>query len=215
MCSPVNAYHETVKRFVGADPVDVVARSGASYQNGLYTIDYLHTTYRVDEKGIVYKEDRPGKEVPFNDRTLILQYLCEASGLPPRGRWLSFLELPEGEHHYVPFQTDATKPLAQTFDGHLEEFKLAAKFLGGSEINLGDMSFEIPALPKLPLAVVLWEDDEFPARSNILFDSVASTHLTTAALYMLGIELARKLIAHYDRDKGEKTAITWLEGKSK
>jgi hypothetical protein len=152
--------------------------------------------------------------VPFNDRTIILQYLCGASGLPPRGRWLSFLELPDGDHHYAPFQTDASNPLARTYGARFAEFRHAALTLGGREIELGDLSYSIPALPKLPLAVVLWEgDEEFPARSNILFDAVAPTHLTTAALWILGIELAHKMLSLYDPDIGEKSAITWLEGK--
>lgn len=216
MCNPLNAYHETVKRFVGKNPSDVVAKTGASFENGLYTIDYFNDKYLVDESGRVLMADRQDVEVPFNDRTLILQYLCEASGLPPRGRWLSFLELPDGIHHYVPLQNDATNPLARTFGDHPDEFKRVALRYGGKQLDLGDISFSIPALPKLPLAVVLWEgDDEFPARANILFDSVAQTHLTTAALWVLGVELARKMLSLYDEAVGQKYAVTWLEGKTR
>lgn len=216
MCNPVNAYQETVKKFIGIDPSVAAVRSGAGYAQGLYTIDYFNNKYMVEESGRVMLADNPGEDIPFNDRTIILQYLCEASGLPPRGRWLSFLELPQGEHHYVPFQIDATSPLARTFGPVPDEFRRAALALGGRELDLGDVSFTIPALPKLPLAVVLWEgDEEFPARATILFDAVAPAHLTTAALWVLGIELARKMLSHYDRKVGEKAAITWLEGKRK
>lgn len=216
MCNPLNAYQETVKRFMGLDPSEVVARTGAGFEDGLYTIDYFNDKYNVDETGRVFAAEKKDVEVPFNDRTLILQYLCEASGLPPRGRWLSFLELPDGVHHYVPLQTDATNPLARTFGDHPDEFRRAALRYGGKRLELGDISFFIPALPKLPLAVVLWEgDDEFPPRANILFDSVAETHLTTAALWVLGVELARKMMSHYDGAVGEKYAVTWLEGKTK
>jgi hypothetical protein len=214
LCSPVNAYHETVKKFLTIDHSNVVSRSGASRANGQYIIDYYNSKYIVEESGKVVLADRPGEEVPFNDRTIILQYLCGASGLPPRGRWLSFLELPDGDHHYAPFQTDASNPLARAYGARFAEFRHAALTLGGREIDLGDLSYSIPALPKLPLAVVLWEgDEEFPARSNILFDAVAPTHLTTAALWILGIELAHKMLSLYDPDIGEKSAITWLEGK--
>ncbi|KJS16243.1 MAG: hypothetical protein VR69_10220 [Peptococcaceae bacterium BRH_c4b] len=216
MCNPMNAYQETVKRFLLLDHSDVVLRSGVSCANGFYTIDYFNSKYKVGESGKVFLADSPGEEVPFNDRTIILQYLCEASGLPPRNRWLSFLELPEGEHHYVPFQIDATNPLARIFGDKPDAFRRAAAALGGRQIDLGDISFSIPALPKLPLAVALWEGDEdFPSRSIILFDAVAPFHLTTAALWVLGVELAHKMLYHYDRDVGTKAAITWLEGKRK
>lgn len=215
MCNPINAYQESVKRFAKIDPVDAAARAGAVYDglNKRFEIIYMGKYYRVDLAGRVWQADKPGEEVPFNDRTIIIQYLCEASGLPPRGNWISFLELPDGAHHYVPFQTDATGPLAEMFGGCPVKFSAAAEQCGGKPIKLGDYSFYIPALPKLPLAVVLWEgDEEFAARSAILFDSVSPAHLTTAALWVLGVELARKMIACQDEQKGSEMAITWLEG---
>ena len=55
---------------------------------------------------------------------------------------------------------------------------------------------QVLALPKLPLAAVLWDgDEEFPPSSQILFDDVATTHLTTATLWVLGCEFADRLIA--------------------
>lgn len=215
MCSPVNAYQETVKKFVAIDPLDAAARSGSYYnQNcGIFEIVYFGSLYMVERDGRVWRSDNPGEEVAFNDKTIILQYLCEASGLPPRGSWISFLELPEGAHHYVPFQTDATGPMANLFGTAPEKFARAAGVFGGRPLSMGDHSFFIPALPKIPLAVVLWEEDEeFPAKCNILFDSVSPSHLTTAALWVLGVELARKMISFIDKKLGLEKSITWLEG---
>ncbi len=215
MCNPVNAYQEALKRFRSIDPGEAAARSGAKYDRlgQRFEMVYFGSTYVVDREGRVWRADDPEAEVSFNDRTLMVQYLCEASGLPPRGTWLSFLELPEGSHHYMPFQTDATVPLARAFGGRALEFARAAESLGGRPLNMGDRSFLLPALPKIPLAVVLWDaDEQFPARSNILFDSVSPTHLTTAALWVMGVELAHKMIRHLDENAGRKREITWLEG---
>lgn len=215
MCSPVNAYQEAVSRFSEIDPEEAAGRSGAKYDAAgkRFEITYFGSLYMVESDGRVWRADSPEEDVPFNDRTIIVQYLCEASGLPPRGTWLSFLQLPDGSHHYAPFQTDATGPLARTFGGTPEKFDDAAAAFGGQPLVIGDRSFIIPALPKMPLAVALWEEDEeFPAKSIILFDSVAPTHLTTATLWVLGVELAHKMIRHHDEDAGRKREITWLEG---
>lgn len=215
MCSPVNAYQEAVKRFRSIDPGEAAAKSGAKFDSRGQRLEivYFGNLYVVDMDGGVCRAGDPEAEVSFNDRTLIVQYLCEASGLPPRGTWISFLELPEGSHHYMPFQTDATGPLAQVFGSRTGEFAQAAESLGGRSLTLGDSSFLIPALPKIPLAVVIWEaDEQFPAKSNILFDSVSPAHLTTAALWVLGVELAHKMIRHLDEKVGRKREITWLEG---
>ncbi len=215
MCNPLNAYQEAVNRFRTVDPEGAAARSGAKFHRDarLFEITYFGSLYMVDREGRVWRADDPASEVSFNDRTLILQYLCEATGPPPRGIWISFLQLPDGSHHYAPFQTDATGPLARVFGSRLGDFEEAAAALGGRPLAMGDRSFVIPALPKIPLAAVIWEeDDEFPAKSNILFDSVSPLHLTTAALWVLGVELAHKMIRHHDRPAGIKREITRLEG---
>lgn len=213
MCNIIDAYHEAVKKFRELEPGDITLRSGAVYdeERKIFLLSYFGQEHEIDREGRVTFR---GQEVPYNDRTLILQYLCSASGLPPRGKWLSFLELPDGRHHYAPFQTDGTIPLARHFGQKPGEFSKAARNLGGRPIELGDAGYEIPALPKLPLAVILWEgDEEFPAQTNILFDSVAPTHLTTAALWVLGVELATKMLAQVDREAAGKQAVDWLGGR--
>ncbi|MBE3589066.1 MAG: DUF3786 domain-containing protein [Thermoanaerobacteraceae bacterium] len=176
-------------------------------QRQLFELKYCGRIYLIDCQGNVSRPDSM-EPVSYNDRTLILQYLCSASGLPPRGRWLSFLELPEGTHHYAPFQTDALEPLAKTFGDKLEEFQQAARQLGGEPLAMGDAGARIPVLPKLPMAAILWSgDDEFPPRAGILYDAVAPTHLSTASLWVLGVELAHKLIAGIHPDH---QPLDWL-----
>lgn len=208
VCNIVTAYQEAVRVFRGLDPVDMAGRSGAKCEGDLLLINYFGREHVVDRAGRVTLE---GKPVSYNDKTLILQYLCSASGLPPRGKWLSFLELPSGSHHYGPFQADGTAPLARRFGQDTGVLHQAAQKLGGQPIEVGDVGYRIPALPKLPLAVILWEgDEEFPAQANILFDSVAPTHLSTAALWVLGVELATKLLAEVDVVAAKQQQVDWL-----
>ncbi|MGB9804045.1 DUF3786 domain-containing protein [Desulfofundulus sp.] len=211
MGTQLNALSKAVRNFVSLarEPEAVVLRTGASFDNQKKTflLRYFGQIYEIDLAGNVHKQGPPGV-VPYNDRTLILQYLCSASGLPPRGRWLSFLELPDGAHHHAPFHNEALIPLAKTFGTRLEDFHSIIRQLGGNPINMGDAGAEILALPKLPLAVVIWAgDEEFPPRANILFDAIAPTHLTTAALWVLGVELAHKLISFIQPGW---QAIDWL-----
>ncbi|MEW5899458.1 MAG: DUF3786 domain-containing protein [Bacillota bacterium] len=196
MCNVLNAYAEAAQKLAILPPEDAAARSGAVYdrEKGIFLFPYFGREYEIDRNGRIFCAGQ--NNVPYNDRVIMVQYLCLASGLPPRGRWLSFLELPDGSHHYAPFQTDATNPLAKRFGRDPDGFQRAARTLGGTPLEMGDLGFKIPALPKLPLAVILWEgDEEFSAQTNILFDAVAPTHLSTATLWVLGVELARKMLA--------------------
>ena len=49
--------------------------------------------------------------------------------------------------------------------------------------DFGDASIEVLILPRIPLTVVVWAaDDEFPARTSILFDANADKQLPLDAL---------------------------------
>ncbi|MCF8009810.1 MAG: DUF3786 domain-containing protein [Clostridiales bacterium] len=210
MCNVVNAYHLAVKKFMELDHKDIELRCGTVFDKHeqAFFLDYFGRKCKISWDGMVTCD---GEEVDYNDRTIIMQYLCYCSGLPPRGKWISFLDLPGGDLHHGPFQKDGTIPLAKNFDNKLKEFESAALNLGGTSISPGDAGFYVPALPKLPMAVTLWEgDEEFPARANILFDSVAPNHLSTAALWVLGIELVTKMLKGIDTKAAQEQTVDWF-----
>jgi hypothetical protein len=131
----------------------------------------------------------------LEEQSLILQYLAQATGVPLSRRWISYAELPNGMLHDRPFRVEAVDPLARAFGGQMGSLLRVARNLGGQEIGMGDIGVMIPVLPRLPVAVLLWiADEEFPARANMIFDASASHYLTTAALYVLGSVLARRLL---------------------
>ena len=197
MVCGTTAFKEAHKKLLLMDPYMITMASGATFdrERGIFFLEYCGEPYQVLlQEGQVLKGGA-GEEVSYNDCTLILQYLAYASGLPPRGRWLSFLELPEGILHYAPFQIDALNPLARTFGADPDDFFAATAQFKGTPMQMGDAAAVLPVLPKIPLAFVIWlGDDEFPAKANVLFDAVSPTHLSTAALWVLGIEAAKKVI---------------------
>ncbi len=193
--SNTNAYTEAVKIFKDSDPFTMVKNAGARYNR---EEQIIKVKYFDIEAEVFY----PTGEIKYsaswnlvkNDKVLILQYLVSACGVPPRGTWISFLQLPDGPHHHVPFIQEAITPLAEEFGNRIDEFKQRVKILGATEINIGDYGVTIPVFPYLPLAVCLWRgDEEFAASSNILFDVTASLHLSTAALWVSGVEVSRKI----------------------
>ena len=190
------AYLDAKSDFAGKDPKVMADQAGGYYEEDgqAVIIDYLGQHCRVSyPEGHVTVQEWP--PLPHEELIIILQYLAGASGLPRRERWLSFLELPGGPHHFAPFQQEAIFPLANTLGNDSALFLAAAKNLGGVPVDLGHAGLIIPALPKLPLAFLLWMgDDEFPAKANILFDASAPTYLPTASLYMLGIAVSKRLL---------------------
>lgn len=193
----ITAETEALKVFKDLDPDHVAKASGAVFnpETKDFSLTYCTEEYLVSHPDGKVRFRNSSEEVPELERTILLQYLSNACGLPPRGHWLTFIELPDGAHHNVPFQLEACVPIANTFGENLELFKEVGKQLGGEELKMGDAAFKLKVLPKIDLAYMLWEgDEEFPAKANVLFEGVSPTYLTTAWLYCLGIEVALKIV---------------------
>ena len=61
--------------------------------------------------------------------------------------------------------------------------------LGGVPMNYGDASVKLFPFPRLPVVLILWqEDDEFPSRADILFDSTCEFHLALDILWSTAME---------------------------
>ena len=195
----LDALEKARQEFALGDPFFMADCSGARYREetsgqGIFTLKYLSRDYQIS-----YPDGEiscSGQTILVSDSTLLLMYLKQASGLPIRGQWINFLQLPEGAHHHEPFMIDAIRPMLKEFEGKRDLFLRVAEKLGGWEVKMGDYGAIIPVLPKVELAFVIWEgDEEFPAKGNILFDSSITTYFDTAGAYVLGINVARRLVA--------------------
>lgn len=186
------AWEETLAKFAAANPVKMAELSLADFDPGsnTFTITYFNKPYRVS-----FPEGRfqalAGEHAPaLSDRIIILQYLSGACGPSYLGGWLTFKELPGGMLHNAPFIREALQPLAQSIGNDMALLEDACLALGGAKLDLGNASYKVPALPKIPLAAVYWSGEQKAANYNILFDRSASLHLDTATLYMLGINFS-------------------------
>lgn len=194
MCH-INAYSEAVKVFRERDPEVMTRNAGAQYDAGrqVITVKYLGAAVETSFPDGEITCTAPW-ELLCNDEVLILQYLISSCGVPPRQSWVSFIQLPDGPHHHTPFILEAVDPIAREFGDKIAEFRKRAALFGGEPTDMGDCGMVIPVFPHIPLAFSVWEgDDEFPPNANILFDITAPLHLTTAALWVMGVEVSRKL----------------------
>ena len=130
---------------------------------------------------------------------LLLHYLLTASGAPPVGSWAAYRELPGGLFYAASFAARAEAPLARAFGADaagLEAFRAAARRAGGEELALADAAYSFAALPRVPVAVLVWQgDDELPGDARVLFDAGAEDYLPPEDLAGLGGQLSRRLVA--------------------
>jgi len=60
--------------------------------------------------------------------------------------------------------------------------------LGGTPAAYADAAVILFPLPKVPTTVLLWtQDDEFPARADLLFDATCSAHLPLDILWSVAM----------------------------
>ncbi len=124
-----------------------------------------------------------GEELPIQQQVLLLHYLqgaWSAGGAKVRGEWISYLEVPDGKFYMDAFLKRAKVPLVQAFGESTEQLvEVAGRAYGANPFDHGDISVLIQALPLVPVALILWkEDDEFPPEGNILFDKSISKFLS-------------------------------------
>jgi len=131
----------------------------------------------------------PGGRALVTTGILILHYLTKARGVPVRGNWIAFRELPGGGIYVGPFTARTIHPMVGTFGpapGRLVEAALA---LGGRRESFGHASATLRVFPRIPLCFVVWEGDvEIPASGQILFDRSAGGYLDTEDLVVLAAE---------------------------
>jgi len=172
------------KDLLQLDPSEVSRRSLASYdhESRKYTLRVLTVDYDVmlgDRVIIPVVERKAGiPDLGLEFRIMILDYLTNCKEIPLSGRLVSGAQLKAGEFFFRGTHGLELDALVNAFGNKPEQFKNTGLSLGGKSLELGDASFQLPVLPRVPIAYVLWAaDEEFPARLSVLFDSTADSNM--------------------------------------
>jgi hypothetical protein len=180
------------------DPEERAQKAGATYTtrpNGKEVL--LH--FFADPQSIQFPEmlfvATANKTVSLVTRVILLHYLIHADGTLLTGKWVGYKDIPGGLHYAGVFARRVTEHLARRFGRSADQFQKAGLRCGGTPAGLGDASFTISALPRIPLQFVLWEgDEEFPASVQVLFDSSVDHYLPLEDAVVLGQMAAGRLI---------------------
>ena len=133
----------------------------------------------------------------------IVFYLMECRDLPPANEWVSEKDIPGGigffsGQHAIPGRLVATR-----FGADVESFRRVCVSLGGAPLAMGDAAFAFHILPRAPVAVILWkEDDEFPADARLLFDRTIGQHLPLDVIFGLSEVVCARLAGAPDPGAG-------------
>jgi len=185
-----------------SDPATVSGRAAVGFDPvpGCYLLASFgrHFTVHPGDRRILNLEPEGEaflKRDEYFFRLTVLWYLVKASPALPSGKLVNPAALPGGEiflrgTHVLPLDA-----LAAKYATRPREFLAAGAALGGKQVAHGDAAIVLFPLPKVPTTVILWtEDDEFPARADLLFDATCTAHLPLDILWSIAMLSVQALL---------------------
>jgi hypothetical protein len=123
---------------------------------------------------------------PFDPRIeyifFLLHQYSKAKDVPLANELVIYKQLSGGRVYAPVFEGRVVKPVQKHFSNNPDLFTKAAKKLGGTQASVGDISFALNALPRVPYTYALWTaDEEFPARVSVFLDGSAGYYLDAEA----------------------------------
>lgn len=157
------------------DPFEVCRRAGVTFDPA--TQDYSIRSFNADFHLLLTEQKIKGddlflKRLGYFFGLSALCYLNTAIDIPPTNRLIKPSDIKGGQlffrgSHVLPLDKLATKYAVST-----EEFLQKGLELGGEVAPYGDVALKLFPFARIPVYLLLWkQDEEFPARTDLLFDS--------------------------------------------
>ena len=177
------------------DPKDVCDRAAADYsvEEEGYVLRVLGLPVFVDMTARTMRGSCPESEfiltkTAYFSRLSILHYLLGARKIVPIGRLVRPSDLRTGQIYLQGSHLLPLDQIAARFSCDPEGFLGQAARFCGERREYGDAAVELRPFPRVPVTFILWlEDDEFPARSYLLFDETCEQHLPPDILWSVAM----------------------------
>jgi len=161
---------------------------GINISNNTAQVPLFNELYEISAKEIL---NSSGKRPSFEICVVLCKYLllCPAIG-PTDNDWVTFKDFPDTGPLITYHINDVENPITKIFTGRLHELKEAGRLLGGVTPNIDlpyDVIMKFAPLPKVPVLLLFNDqDEEFPAKSSVLFEKRAEKYLDAECLAILG-----------------------------
>jgi hypothetical protein len=170
------------ERLTDADPESICGNARVAYDSKLaaYVVPILNAEFlcSFEQRCIAPLSGGTLINLDFQFYLVLLHYLLEAKPKELSGRLISEKEIPGGEVFFRGPHGLPLAPLTDLFGRQPDLFRTVAETMGGTPVQMGDLGFQFPVLPRIPLVLVLWEgDDEFEPEMLLRFDSTVTSQL--------------------------------------
>jgi hypothetical protein len=177
------------------DPAAVCRTAAVSYDgaSGAYTVRSFGMNVVVSLQQRTIADSSAGsdallRKLAYFFELSVLWYLVSAKDLVCTYQLVNLQDIKGGEiftkgSHVLPLDRIAMK-----YGKDREGFLKRGLELGGKAMNIGDASVNLHPFPRIPAVLVLWlEDEEFPARADLLFDSTCGLQVPVDILWSIAM----------------------------
>ncbi|MDH4233435.1 MAG: DUF3786 domain-containing protein [Nitrospirota bacterium] len=180
----------------GLHPEDVCKNAAVEYDHatGMYLLKSFGMDIYVDKHNERIYSDAPDADLllgrlGYFSILSILFYLTSAKDIPLSGKLLQPVNLKGGHIFFRGTHVLPLEKLASKYGNDADGFLKRGRELGGKELNYGDAAVQLFPFPRIPVVIILWrEDEEFPPRMDILFDSTCEFHLALDILWSIAMK---------------------------
>jgi hypothetical protein len=189
------------EELVSCDPAEVCDRAAVEHseEHG-YVVPVFGLPIVLDMKARTMSGSSPEAEflltkAAYFSRLSVLFYLLRAQRITPTGRLLKPSELKSNQIYFAGSHLLPLEPIAARFASNPEGFLAQAARFGGQVRQYGDAAVELLPFPRAPIVLILWiEDEEFAARSYMLFDEVCELQLPPDILWSVAMMSALAML---------------------
>jgi hypothetical protein len=176
-----------------SDEVCRKAMAEFEQESGTYTLMSFgrHFTIQSGKKSIE-SLDEGGElflgKLGYFFKLSVLWYLVKAADINPSGQLVNPSGLPGGDIFFRGTHVLPLNAVAGNYAQDKEGFIKKGIELGGKVVGYGDAAIELFPLPKIPVTIILWlQDEEFPPRADLLFDETGISHIPLDILWSVAM----------------------------
>jgi hypothetical protein len=168
-------------------PQDVCSGAGVAYDeaSGTYTTRSFGIDFSVSLNNSRTITSRDSRSSPFLERykdffrLAVLWYLTSAKDIPATGRLIRPLDVKGGQRFFSGTHVLPLDRIEERFGRDKMAFIERGVRFGAEIARIGDAALRLYPLPRVPVTIILWlQDEEYPARATLFFDSTVDFQLS-------------------------------------
>ncbi len=195
--------------FLTYDQMQMIEKFHLTYDSNYLYIDFVGRTYRIDRKTgrVTYAaEGTDGyQHADYNISMTIFDVLCESKPDCQLSGTYAPVNRLKNVVQSAQLGRDFFWKEAAYFKNKCSDLSRACERLGGIKQNVGDVSYQLPLFPFLPVILQFWDaDEEFDAMLKVMWDEHILDYMHYETTYFATAHLMGRLMEEMNREKETK-----------